>query len=190
MWSRHCHLQSHPGSVGPDKFAYRILSVTTAETHHPTPHCAHTHSLVSTTILQVSMNVNGCHFFLHGEIQWHTSTSSTLSYQTDISVTQQNNVMEYCWEGSTFTAIPSPTVPDVVGQQHSKIGGITFRATLVKGQILYTKFAQQGVTSHSSPCPTLRSRQTINWQQNLLISLAPVKRTRGVLIHCLWILPF
>ena len=44
------------------------VTVTTDETHHPLPHCAHIHWLVSTA----SVSVNGCHFFLHGGIQWHT----------------------------------------------------------------------------------------------------------------------
>ena len=44
------------------------VTVTTDETHHPLPHCAHIHWLVSTA----SVSVNGCHFFLHGRIQWHT----------------------------------------------------------------------------------------------------------------------
>lgn len=34
------------------------IPVTTAETHHPLPHCACVHCLVS-----VTMNVNRCHFF-------------------------------------------------------------------------------------------------------------------------------
>ena len=42
---------------------YPLLLVTTAETHHPPPHCAHFHCLGSINIQQASMNVNGCHVF-------------------------------------------------------------------------------------------------------------------------------
>ena len=34
-----------------------------AEMHHPLPHCAHIHCLVTINIQQVSMNVNRCNFF-------------------------------------------------------------------------------------------------------------------------------
>ena len=44
----------------------------------------------------------------------------------------QQNVMEYYWEGSLFTAIPPTSAFEVVGQ-HNKIRGITFRAALVSG---------------------------------------------------------
>jgi len=40
------------------------------------------------------------------------------------SVTQQQRVTEYWWEGSTSNAIPPTSTSDTVGQ-HSKIGGIT-----------------------------------------------------------------
>jgi len=45
-------------------------------------------------------------------------------------VTQQHNVVEYWWEGSTSTAIPPKSASDVMGQQNT-IGGITFGAALV-----------------------------------------------------------
>ena len=52
---------------------------------------------------------NGCNFFQHGEIQWHTLASYALPCQMLscqpapllTSVTQQQNVMEYWWESST-----------------------------------------------------------------------------------------
>ena len=44
----------------------------------------------------------------------------------------QQNVMEYYWKGSLFTAIPPTSAFEVVGQ-HNKIRGITFRAALVSG---------------------------------------------------------
>jgi len=46
------------------------------------------------------------------------------------SVTWQQNIMGYWWEGSTSTAIPPTFVSDIVGQ-HNKIGGITFGAALI-----------------------------------------------------------
>jgi len=45
------------------------------------------------------------------------------------SVTQQQNVMKYWWEGSTFTAI-TRSASDIMGQ-HCNIGGTTFRAAYV-----------------------------------------------------------
>jgi len=45
------------------------------------------------------------------------------------SVTQQQNLMEYWWEGSTSIAIP-PFASDVM-EQHDKTEGVTFGAALV-----------------------------------------------------------
>ena len=47
------------------------------------------------------------------------------------SVTQQQNVKEYWWEGSFYTVIPPTSASDIVGQDH-KIGGITFGTALVE----------------------------------------------------------
>ena len=55
---------------------------------------------------------------------------SVNEYQWAPSVTQQQNVMGYWQEGSTFTAIPPTSTSDVMGQHH-KIGGITFRIACV-----------------------------------------------------------
>jgi len=38
------------------------LSVSPLLKHHPPPHCAHIHCLVSTSIQQASENVSECHF--------------------------------------------------------------------------------------------------------------------------------
>ena len=46
------------------------------------------------------------------------------------SVTWQQHVIEYWWEGSTSTAIPPTFAFDFVGQHH-KIGHITFRSALI-----------------------------------------------------------
>ena len=77
--------------------------------------------------------------FPHEGIQRRTSASYALPYQMPFcqtasllpSVTQQQNVMGYCWEGSTSTAVPPISTSEIVGQ-HNNIGGITFRAALVE----------------------------------------------------------
>ena len=83
------------------------------------------------------MNVNVAIFPPHGRIQCHTFASFTPSCPTPFcqtapllpSVTQQQNVMEYWWEDSIFTAI-HPSASAVVGY-HNTIGGITSGAALV-----------------------------------------------------------
>ena len=50
------------------------------------------------------------------------------------SVTQQQKVMEYWWEGSASTTIEVPSTSEVVGR-HKKLGdirGITFGAGLIE----------------------------------------------------------
>ena len=87
-------------------------SATTAETHHSPSHCAHIHCLVSITIKKAQVNVNGRSFF-HGGIQYHTFASQALPYQMPFcqtppplpSVTLQQYVTGYWWEGSASTAI-------------------------------------------------------------------------------------
>ena len=49
--------------------------------HHLLPHHAHIHSLISKNIQQASMSANGCHFFPHGAILWHTFASYALPRQ-------------------------------------------------------------------------------------------------------------
>ena len=96
--------------------------------YYPLPHCAHIHCLISASI-------NECQwvpFFLHGGIKFirlHMIASSALPYQMPFcqtapllpSVMQQQNVMEYCWEGSASTAIPPISASNIV-RQHNKIG--------------------------------------------------------------------
>jgi len=68
----------------------------------------------------------------------HTFVSCVLPHHTPLfqtarlllSATQQQNLMEYWWEGSTSTAIPPTSTADIVGQ-YDKIGGITFGAAIV-----------------------------------------------------------
>ena len=62
----------------------------------------------------------------------HTSMSDTI-FQTALllpSVTWPHNIMEYWWKGSAYTAIPTTSASDIMGQ-YSKIRGITFRAVLM-----------------------------------------------------------
>ena len=113
-----------------------IITFTTAEMQHPPSHCAHIICLVFRKAQQEPVNVSGCHFFLHGGIQWHTFASFALPCQTPLcqtaflmpSVALQEKVLEYWWEGS---AIPLPSASDVVVQQ-SKVGGITLRVLVYK----------------------------------------------------------
>jgi len=77
-------------------------------------------------------------FSPHGKIQFHTFSSYALPYQTSLcqtallllSVTEQQNVIEYWQEGSMSTAIP-PTSASAFLSHHHKIGGITFGTGLV-----------------------------------------------------------
>ena len=48
---------------GGDPWFHRYYDNIIAEMHHPQPHCAHIHCLVSINIHQVSMNINGCNIF-------------------------------------------------------------------------------------------------------------------------------
>ena len=57
------------------------IAVAAAETHHPPPHCAHNPLLVSISIHQVLMNVNGHHFFS----AWKNSTIYFCFLRTSIS---------------------------------------------------------------------------------------------------------
>jgi len=95
--------------------------------HHPLPHCAHTHCLVSTNIQQAS-NGSGWIFFCHGGIQWHSFASYIHFHVRHHSVrlpllppvTGQQRVMEHWWEGSSSTAVPPTSSSDIVGQYNKK----------------------------------------------------------------------
>ena len=86
---------------------------------------------------QVLLNVNECHFFNMEELsdtpllQTHFHVMSLCQTASLLpSVTQQQNVMGYWWEGSTSTA-KLPTTSNMVGWHH-KIGSITFRVAFIK----------------------------------------------------------
>ena len=113
------------------------LSLSTAETCHPPPHCGHIHCLVSISVQQALLNVSGGHFFHKEEF------SDTLFLHTHFHVrhhfvrlplcppvAQQQNVMEYWWKCSASTSIPPTSISDIVGQ-HNKIRGIIFRVPLI-----------------------------------------------------------
>jgi len=101
-------------------------------------HCStgHIHKLVSTNVHQALMNF--FHTYTHTGIQFHTFASYTFPCQAPFcqtapilpSGTQQQNVMEYWWEGSTSTATLPTSTSDIMGQ-HNKIGGITLGAALL-----------------------------------------------------------
>ena len=67
------------------------------------------------------------------------------------SVTQQQNVTEYWWEGSASSAILPASVSTAVGQCNN-IGGVTFRAALVaaliSGGVLFFIFHYSCVSPH------------------------------------------
>ena len=114
------------------------IAVTIAETHHSPPPYAHIQCLVSINVQQASIKCQWVQFFPHRAIWWHTFASSALPCQTPFcqsatllpSVTWQQNVTGYWWEGSTSAAIRPASASDVV-DQHCKIEGITFGAAMV-----------------------------------------------------------
>ena len=99
------------------------------------PYSAHNHSSLSNTVHQVLVNVNECIFFHLEEFNSFVSyailrlTSYCQVAPLLSSVTWQQNVTGYWWEGSTSTAIPPASVSVAAGQHH-KIGDITFREAL------------------------------------------------------------
>ena len=76
--------------------------------------------------------------FLPGRIQFYTSALYALPCRTPfcqtapllLSITQQQHLMEYWWEGSASTAVPPPSASDIVNQ-YNKIGGTAFGAVLI-----------------------------------------------------------
>ena len=90
---------------------------------------------VSISIQQV-LNVNGCHFFHIEEFNFsmlrtyfHVNMPFCQTAPLLPSVAWQKNAMEYLWECSASTAIPSSA--SVIVGHHNKIGDIIFVATLV-----------------------------------------------------------
>ena len=113
------------------------IAVTTAEMHHPPPHCVHIHRLVSINVQQTSVNVSGCNIF-HMEgfnstplvyIHLHVRCLLCQTPPPLPFVTQQQHVTKYGWEGSTSTAIPTFASDGM--DQDNKITGITLGAAVV-----------------------------------------------------------
>jgi len=100
------------------------VSITTSQTQHPPLHCAHSHCLVFINGQQAVSP-----FFPCGGIQCHTFASHAFPCQTSFhqtapllpSVTQQQNGMEYWWEGSASTAIPPTSTNDNVDQNQKNM---------------------------------------------------------------------
>jgi len=121
--NKSCMLCFHKSTNGATPLSPLLKCIT----HHLT---VLTSSLVSLNVQEVS-NVSGCHFFslmkFNGTFASHVhpcQTAPLLAF-----VTQQQNVMEYGWEDSATTAIPTSTSNSVV--QHNKIAGVTFRSVLI-----------------------------------------------------------
>jgi len=110
--------------------------------HHPPPHRAHVHYLISINVQQALMNVGTfvcvcvcvCVKEFSSTLLFHTHTHHVrLSLCCHLSHIKKNT-MGYWWEGSVLKR--HTTNPRLnVGQLH-KIGGIPFRAALVKHSAL------------------------------------------------------
>jgi len=103
---------------------------------HPPPNCAHIHCFFSINVQQWRMPVGAFFSAWRNSVKLcfiHISMSDIFCQTAPLlpSVTRQQNVMEYWWEGSASTAIPPPSASDVISHQN-KIGVITFRASLTK----------------------------------------------------------
>jgi len=118
------------------------IAVATTEIHHPSPRHTHIHCSISISAQQALMKVNGCNFFHIQEFSltpllhthFHIRCHSVRLPPLLPSITQQQNVMEYWWEGSISIAVSPTSTPKVRGQHH-KMKGITFRATLILTEI-------------------------------------------------------
>lgn len=121
------------GTSRDDQLFHSCYVSAIAELHHSPPHCVHICCLVSINIQEAPMNINECHFFLHGEIQWQSFALYASLYQTVPllpAVTLQQNAMEYWWVPSTSIDIPPTFTLDNAGH-HNTIGVITFGALLI-----------------------------------------------------------
>ena len=95
----------------------------------------YTHCLVSINVQARVDESQGVQLVPRGEIQFYTFATYTLLCQMPFcqaapllpSATQQQNVVEYWWEGSTSTAVPPTSTSDVTGQ-HNKRRGTIFGA--------------------------------------------------------------
>jgi len=116
---------------------HRWPTVATAEKHHPLPHCAHIHCLVSINAQRISMNASGwCFFCMENLIthlcSTHTSLSDAIRSHCPSAAVRhtQQHALEYCWEASASNAIPPTSASAIMGQQN-KTGGIVFGAAIL-----------------------------------------------------------
>ena len=106
-----------------DPLSHSCCDGVVAEIHTPLLHCAHIHCLISTSLQQALMNVNGCNYFSTWRIQWHIYATHALYVKCHFVrlplcchlLAWQQNLTEYWWKVSTSTAIPPPLV---VGQSN------------------------------------------------------------------------
>ena len=114
------------------------VAIIPAKTDDSVPHCAH---IPLFELHEHPESIDECQwvpFIPHGGIEWHTFASYALPCQMPFcqsasllpAATQQQDVTEDWWEGSTSTVIPPTSTSDVRGH-HNKIGGITFGAALI-----------------------------------------------------------
>ena len=148
--------------------------------HHPLPHSAHIHCLISINAQQVSMKDSGYHFLCMEEFHTFAIPYQTPFCQTApllLSVTRQQNVKK-CWrEGSTSVAIPPPSASDT--HQHNKIGDITFEAALKDFPGFRAKvFDIHWVDDVAKPCPG-----QLFWLAQLLFAYFSVWLTPLGLLH-------
>ena len=126
-WTRTCILHSYLSA----------LAVVTLSCHcWNTPPTSPVHSHPTFGLHKCSASFSGCQqvpFFPHRGIQWHTFASHALPCWMPFCwtapllpfVSQQQNVLEYWWEGSASPTTP-PTFPSNVVGWHNEIGGIIF----------------------------------------------------------------
>ena len=114
------------------------VAIIPAKTDDSVPHCAH---IPLFELHEHPESIDECQwvpFIPHGGIEWHTFASYALPCQMPFcqsasllpAATQQQDVTEDWWKGSTSTVIPPIFTSDVTGY-HNKIGGITFGAALI-----------------------------------------------------------
>lgn len=108
------------------------IIVSTAEKNYPLPNCAHDNCLISIMdVPQISLNATGCNFFCMAEFLDTSLHYMLVHVRCHFSrLSGKIKMIGYQQEVKTFIGIFPPYASDVVSQ-HNKIGGITYRVTLV-----------------------------------------------------------
>ena len=99
-------------------FVSHIFASTT-EKYYPQPNYTHIYCLVTVNVQQMSINTT---FFLHGEIQWHISASSELSYLmlfTNLLIShylcnKEKKIIVYKQKNSTSSVIPPASISEIM----------------------------------------------------------------------------